>query len=132
MGLNHAAFQLNKFRRAIRVQGRIIEVTKPTLNKFKEPNGEAETFEIKGIFHESVAGVGYIGKSTSEAATIRQKSLPILLCLWEDASEVTLDCTFKLNEKPYKVCEVKNLAEANVVAEISLEEVQGNGQRSEV
>ena len=127
-----AAFSLNKLRRAIRTQGRTLEIIKPTCNKFKEPNGEAEVFEVKGIFRESVAGFGYIGRVVSEAATTRQKPYTLVLCLWEDVSGVNPDCTAKFQGKSYKICGVKNFAEANLVADMSLEEVLDDGQRTEI
>lgn len=120
--MNQKAFQLNKIRRTIRTLGQSLLVQREGTNDFGEPNGETESLELKGVFHEST---GYLTKSTSESSTIRKKSSPMLLCLWEDIAELLHhQDEVTLNNKTYKVNEIKNLAEANLVADISLEEVQ--------
>ena len=120
--MNQKAFQLNKVRRTIRTLGQSLLVQREGTNDFGEPNGETESLELKGVFHEST---GYLTKSTSESSTVRKKSSPMLLCLWEDTAELLHhQDRVILNNKTYKVNEIKNLAAANLVADISLEEVQ--------
>ena len=53
----------------------------------------------------------------------------MILCLWEDAQKILHTDELSFNGKSYKVGEVKNISEANIVGDISLEEVQTNGQR---
>ena len=123
--MNGTAFQLNKVRRAIRTQGKLFRFTRPGKNKFNEPNGETESYEFVGVYHELT---GYKRKSTGESATIREatmsNSAPMVLMLWEDAKELHHQDQVKFNDKTYRINEIKNLAEANLVADISLEEVQ--------
>ena len=120
--MNQKAFQLNKIRRTIRTLGQSLLVQRESTNDFGEPNGETETLELKGVFHEST---GYLTKSTSESSTVRKKSSPMLLCLWEDVEDrVHLQDYILFNGKKYMIGEIKNLLEANLMADISLEEVQ--------
>ena len=122
--MNSSAFQLNKVRRLIKDQGRSVVVTRQERNKFNEPNGEAEVFTIKGVFHETTS---YLSKTGSDGSTVRAKPSPMLMCLWEDIQKVQHTDQVILNNRTYNIGEIKNLCEANVVGDISLEEVQING-----
>lgn len=123
--MHSAAFQLNKVSRLIRTQGKPFKFTKPGKNEFGEPNGETVSHEIRGVYHETSSYTsGYVAKSTTEATTLRQKALPMVLALWESVGELHHQDMVTFNGKPYRVNEIKNVAEANLVADISLEEVQ--------
>lgn len=119
--MHKAAFQLNKVRRLIKTQGQTFKFDKPGKNEFGEPNGETVSHTIKGVFHETTA---YASKTTSDASTIRKKSSPMVLTLWESVGELHHKDELTFNGKSYRVNEIKNIAEANLVADISLEEVQ--------
>lgn len=119
--MHNGAFQLNKVRRAIRTQGRRFEVVRPKTNKFNEPTQETESVEFNGIFHETTE---YKSKTSSDASTMRQRSAPMVLALWEDAQGFHQKDMVKFNGRSYRINEIKNLVEANLVADISLEEVQ--------
>lgn len=120
--MHNGAFQLNKVRRMLRTQGISVTAKKYKTNDYNEPVGDPTEVTFKGIFHETTS---YASKTTTEASTIRKKSSPMLLCLWEDIVELLHhQDEVTLNSKTYKVNEIKNLAEANLIADISLEEVQ--------
>lgn len=123
--MNAPAFQLNKVRRLINTQGRSVVVTRQGKNKFNEPNGEAETFTVKGVFHETTS---YLSKTGSNGSTIRSKPSPMLLCLWNDVTMLQHTDLVAVNNRVYIIGEIKNLCEADVVGDISLEEVQADGQ----
>lgn len=119
--MHNAAFQLNKVRRLIRTQGRDFKVTERGKDEFNEPNGTTESFVIKGVYHETTS---YISKTTAEASTTAKKSCPMVLVLWEDAKDkLSPQKTILFNNRTYRVNAIKNLEEANLVADISLEEV---------
>lgn len=120
------AFQLNKVRRLINTQGKNFQFKRRGTNEFGEPNGQTESVNIVGVYHETTS---FLSKSATEATTIRQKASPMVLCLWEDAQRILHTDELSFNGKSYKVGEVKNISEANIVGDISLEEVQTNGQR---
>lgn len=119
-------FQLNKVRRLINTQGKNFQFKRRGTNEFGEPNGQTESVDIVGVYHETTS---FLSKSATEATTIRQKPSPMILCLWEDAQKILHTDELSFNGKSYKVGEVKNISEANIVGDISLEEVQTNGQR---
>lgn len=114
-------FQLNKVRRLINTQGRSVVVTRQGKNKFNEPNGEAEVFNIKGVFHETTS---YLSKTGSNGSTVRSKPAPMFMCLWESAESLQHTDQVLINNRLYNIGEIKNIDEANAIADISLEEVQ--------
>lgn len=122
--MNSSAFQLNKVRRLIKTQGRSVVVTRQEKNKFNEPNGEAEVFSVKGVFHETTS---YLSKTGTDGSTVRAKSSPMFMCLWDDAIKLKHTDKVSMNSHTYNIGEIKNLCEANLVADISLEEVQISG-----
>lgn len=122
--MNSSAFQLNKVKRLIKSQGRSVVVTRQERNKFNEPNGEAEIFNITGVFHETTS---YLSKTDSDGSTVRAKPSPMLMCLWDDIKKLKHTDQIILNNHTYNIGEIKNLCEADVVGDISLEEVQTNG-----
>lgn len=123
--MNQAAFQLNKVRRLIKTSGKVFEFKTRGTNEFGEPNGEPVARQVKGVFHESPGcASGYVTKTSSDATTTRMKSQPMILTLWESVSDLKHGSELKFNGKTYKVNEVTNISQANLVADISLEEVQ--------
>lgn len=120
------AFQLNKVRRLIHTQGKTFSFKRQGTNDFGEPNGQTESVDIVGVYHETTS---FLSKTATGATTIRQKSSPMILCLWEDAQKILHTDELSFNGKTYKVGEVKNLSESNIVGDISLEEVQTDDQR---
>lgn len=123
--MNSAAFQLNKVKRLINTQGRSVIVTRQGKDKFNEPNGEAEVFSIKGVFHETTS---YLSKTGSNGSTIRAKPAPMFMCLWEEAQGLQHTDQVLLNNRTYNIGEIKNLDEADIIADVSLTEVQTDGQ----
>ena len=120
-----AAFQLNKVRRLIKTQGKKVQFTTPGKNEFNEPNGETVSHSIKGVFHETHPAFSHVSIETSDGTSIRQRSHPLIMALWEDVDGViTRKDIVRFNNTPYRVNDITNLLEANLVADISLEEVQ--------
>lgn len=118
-------FQLNKVRRLLRTQGQEFTFARVELNEFGEPNGQTEFVVITGVYHETTS---FLQKSKVESTTIRTKASPMILCLWTEAQLLQHTDTLDFNGKTYTISEVKNIAEANIVADISLEEVQKDGR----
>ena len=119
--MRNGVFQLNKLQRFIRTHGQEFQFSTPGMNEFQEPNGETVSHSIKGVFHETT---GYATQTTSDASTIRKKSSPMIMVLWEEAQKLSHTDKLVFNGKSYRVNEIKNISEANLVADISLEEVQ--------
>lgn len=124
--MDAASFQLNKVRRLINTQGKHFSFQRQETNEFGEPNGQTVSVTIIGVYHETTS---FLSKTATDATTIRQKPSPMILCLWEDSQKILHTDELLFNGKSYKVGEIKNISEANIVGDISLEEVQTNGQR---
>lgn len=118
-------FQLNKVRRLLRTQGQEFTFARVELNEFGEPDGQTEFIVITGVYHETTS---FLQKSKVESTTIRTKASPMILCLWAEAQLLQHTDVLDFNGKTYTISEVKNIAEANIVADISLEEVQKDGR----
>lgn len=118
-------FQLNKVRRLINTQGQPFEFEREELNDFNEPTGEVVSRGIQGLYHETSS---FISKTSSEATTTRSKPSPMILALWGDAAQLSPADVLFHNGKKYTVGGINNIAEANVIADISIEEVQTDGQ----
>ena len=120
--MNSPNFQLNKVRRLINTGGTWFTFSKQGKNEFNEPNGvETSTVSLKGIYHETTS---YLKKSTDDAATVRAKSSPMILCLYEASSFLDREFTLAYRGKLYCIGEIKDIAESGVICDISLEEVQ--------
>lgn len=124
--MDAVSFQLNKVRRLINTQGEHFSFQRQETNEFGEPNGQTVSVNIAGVYHETTS---FLSKTATDATTIRQKPSPMVLCLWEDAQKLLHADELSFNGKSYKVGEIKNISEANIVGDISLEEVQTSGQR---
>lgn len=123
--MNARLFQLHKIRRLICTQGYGFEFFLPGENEFGEPDGVSETHIVAGVYHETTS---FLSKTSSDSTTIRQKPSPMILCLWEDVERLSHMMQLKYNGKLYRIGAIRNLSEANIVADISLEEVQDNGK----
>lgn len=114
-------FQLNKVQRLLKTQGELFHFNRPAKNDFGEPNGETVSIDIRGVYHESSS---YVSKTATDATTIRSKASPMLLCLWDDATKLFHTDELSFRGKKYRVNGITNIGEANVAADVSLEEIQ--------
>lgn len=115
-------FQLNKLRRLIRTQGKPFLFRKQILNKFNEPDGYNESVTIIGVFHE-LALSWYKSKDTNEATSISKRASPMVMILWDEVELIKGDVIVEFNNNTYRVCNINNIGECNLVADVSLEEV---------
>lgn len=118
--MNHPNFQLSKVKRLIAVSGQEFSFERPGLNDFNEPTGTAETVVITGVYHETSS---FITLATSEASITKTKPSPQILALYTDASKLKSGDKVLYRNHTYKVTGWKDLMEAGVVADISLEVV---------
>lgn len=116
-------FEAYKIRRELKRSGIDLVFERPVLNAFKEPTKEtAPLGTLRCLYHEQN---GYIKITTGDTTQTRTKKTPMLLCLYEDADALKLqvDDQVKINSKTFKVTDVMNVQEWNIVADISLEVV---------
>lgn len=119
--MDSTLFQLSKVRRLINTQGTEFTFKVWGVNSFGEPEEVVDTITFKGVYHETTS---YLQKTSTEDTTIRQKFYPMIVCLWSDAKRLSHKNTLDYNGRVYTIGEIKNVSEANIVGEVSLEEVQ--------
>lgn len=117
-------FQLHKVAQAIKRFGSVVAVKLPEVDEFGEPTGESKNWSFKGLMHVYSS---YQTASSSDAATTRKKTSPVLLCLWKDIEKLSVNDVILYNGKVYTVGGINNIAEDNLIGEVSLEEVQKSG-----
>lgn len=112
-------FEAYKVRRELKRIGKEYEFKRAKLNDFKEPTKEDELAgKLTGLYHEQNSNVSI---TTGDTTQTRTKKVPMILCLYEDATFLKVGDKVKINSKTFKVTGVVNIQEWNIIADISLE-----------
>lgn len=123
-------FEAYKLRRELKRSGRTYKFERPKTNDFNEPTKEFDLVgQLTGLYHEQNEFVSITtGMTQSNTAQFRTKKMPMILCLYEDAALLKLQVgdRVKINSNTFRVVNVANIQEWNIVADISLE-VADNG-----
>ena len=116
-------FEAYKIKRELKRSGIEYEFKRAKDNKFGENVGTPEVIgKLVGLYHEQNAKIQI---TTGETTQTRNKKVPMILCLYEDAARLALQIgdTVKFNSKTFKVTGVTNIQEWNIISDISLEVV---------
>lgn len=116
-------FEIYKITRELKRSGRDYEFMRSVTNEFGEPTKEEEEIGIlRGLYHEQN---GHIAVTMSDTTQVRTKKIPSILCLYKDVASLGLVIgdRIKLNKKKMKVTGVVDIQEWNLIADISLEEI---------
>lgn len=90
-------------------------------DKFHQPTGKVElTIVLKGLYHETNS---YMQTINGESSVTRTKKSPMILCMYEDGSQLEQGDIVVVDNKQYKVSGVLNIQDYSIAADISLEEV---------
>jgi hypothetical protein len=112
-------FEAYKLRRELKRTGKEYEFKRAKLNDFKEPTKDSVVAgKLTGLYHEQNSNVSI---TTGDTTQTRTKKVPMILCLYEDATFLKIDDFVKINSKIFKVTGVVNIQEWNIIADISLE-----------
>lgn len=112
-------FEAYKLRRELKRIGKEYEFKRAGLNDFKEPTKDSVVVgKLIGLYHEQNSSVSI---STGDTTQTRTKKVPMILCLYEDATFLKIGDKVKINSKTFKVTGVVNIQEWNIIADISLE-----------
>lgn len=119
-------FEAYKVRRELKRIGKEYEFKRAKLNNFKEPTNENMVAgKLTGLYHEQNSNVSI---STGDTTQTRTKKIPMILCLYEDATFLKIGDKVKINSKTFKVTGIINIQEWNIIADISLEVIDDGVQ----
>lgn len=114
-------FESYKLRREIKKVGKEYEFKRAKKNEYKEPTEEKEVVaKISGLYHEQNSNISI---TTGETTQTRNKKIPMILCLYEEAKPLKVGDTVEINSKKFNVTGVVNIQEWNIISDISLEVV---------
>lgn len=90
------------------------------LNSFNEPEGEDSPYTLRGVYHE---GHVYLGNLSSDGGTVRDKTLPRILCSYVHYSHIESGMKVIIDNTIFVVTGVQDLNHLHIACDISLEEV---------
>lgn len=113
--------ELHKITREINQYGENYVFWRDDVDKYGEPTGTTRNIaDVKGIFHTERS---YVSKNASDATTTHATGTPMILARYDDAKDIKLADWLTINGKTFKVVDVNNIMEYNIVVNISLDEV---------
>ena len=113
--------ELHKITREINQYGENYVFWRDDVDKYGEPTGTTRNIaDVKGIFHTERS---YVSKNASDATTTHATGTPMILARYDDAKDINLADWLTINGKTFKVVDVNNIMEYNIVVNISLDEV---------
>lgn len=127
MKTKQPAFERQKIRRLIVMQGKEYLFYRPVLNDFNEPTGEALEIPVTGAFHRVV---NHISVMTTQGASVQSKPTPYILCLYEDGKSIKEGDFVMLDGMEHRVTGVTDVNLWGFAIDISLELVVDGNQQS--
>lgn len=114
-------FELFKLKNIIKKNGKEFAFRRCGKNEFGEDSQEyTDVCVVKGIYHETSS---YVKKVTDDGASYTTKKSPMVLSLYDDCREVLAGDMVEISEKTFKVTEINNMGQEDIVVDISLEVV---------
>lgn len=115
-------FEAYKIAREIKKSGVQNVFYRDGKNEFGEPDANTRVTigTLKSLYHEQN---GYVQMSVADEVQYRTKKMPMLMALYEDVKVLDLqagDYTI-INSRKYKVTNVLNLYNWNILCDLSLE-----------
>lgn len=113
-------FEAYKIKRELLRSGKDYLFKRYGVNEFGEQN-ETVVYQktVRGLYHEQNSSIAV---KTSDATQIRNKKIPMILCLY-DNDNLKINDFVIINNKTFKVTGVTNIQEWNIICDISLEVV---------
>ena len=111
-------FEKHKLNVLLKRQGEKFIFEVKSKNEFGEDDDNSSSYEVKGIYHESSS---FVERTTSDAAQIRKKKQPMILCSYSDYDKIVIGSKLKIDDKEYEVVEKNDISLMNVYCDVSLE-----------
>lgn len=122
-------FEAYKIAREIKRSGGSYTFFRYVLNDFNEPTDETEDVAtISGLYHEQNSNIEI---TTGDTTQVRTTKIPMILCLYEDISDLQIGDVVTINSKNYKLTGIVNIQEWSIIGDISLEVID-DGTRSDI
>lgn len=121
-------FEAYKLKRELKRSGIDYEFKRKGTNEFGEPTDELVPIGvIRGLYHEQNSNIEI---TTGDTTRVRTKKIPMILCLFDDATSLALkiDDFLFINKKKFKVTGIVNIQEWSIISDISLEVVDDGVQ----
>lgn len=121
-------FEAYKLKRELKRSGIDYEFQRLGVNDFGEPDDEPTVVgSLKGLYHEQNSNIEI---TTGDTTRVRTKKIPMILCLFDDATSLALkiDDFLFINKKKFKVTGIVNIQEWSIISDISLEVVDDGVQ----
>lgn len=113
--------ELHKITREVNQYGENYVFWRDDVDKYGEPTGTTRNIaDVKGLFHTERS---YVSKNASDATTTHATGTPMILARYDDAKDIKLADWLTINGKTFKVVDVNDVMEYNIVVNISLDEV---------
>lgn len=94
--------------------------TRKAKNEYGEKNGdETEIITLRGLFHSSSNNSKFL--VTSDGNTVQGKNIHKIMSTWDNVKNIQQEDTVQINNNLYKVAGIENVAEKDIVGEVSLE-----------
>ena len=114
-------FEAYKLHRELKRSGKEYTFKRAVLNEFKEPTKDTtKVGTLIGLYHEQNSNISI---TTGDTTQTRNKKIPAILCLFDDAKFLKVDDIVEINSKTFKVTGILNIQEWNIIADVSLEVV---------
>lgn len=118
--------ELHKITREINQYGENYVFWRDDVDKYGEPTGTVKNIaDVKGLFHTERS---YVSKNASDATTTHATGTPMILARYDDANDIKPADWLTINGKTFKVVDVNDVMEYNIVVNISLDEVVTDGR----
>lgn len=113
--------ELHKVTREIKCHGDNYVFWRDEVDKYGEPTGNVRNIaDVKGLFHTQRT---YVSKNASDATTTHATGSPMILARYDDAKNLKANDWLTINGKTFKVIDVNDIMEYNILVNISLDEV---------
>ena len=105
-----------KVKRSVDWYGNLFTFTHIQENKYHQEESTV-TNTIKGVYHEATS---YANKTSTDGSVISKKHSPMILCLFEEGSKISVGDKAVINGDDYIVTGIENVQQLDVAIQISL------------
>ena len=114
-----AIFLKHRIEQQLKYNGIEYEFTRYMEDKYHQVvSEEEEKIVITGIYHETNS---HITETGSDGSVTTSKPVPMILCLWSDASNIKNGDIVEISGNRYKVTGSSNIQNYDIAGDISLE-----------